>query len=1091
MVSVVELGTKVSAEMSAPVAFYKDEHCTRQILCSDARSGQFSCVVLEESRGSVRWARLSQFDFSVDVCFSRKFLTRGGDREFHAPHASIQNGSIDFADSAVWKNHPDIARALDQGFNQIVAESWRGSLSLSTTLTDSAEAPGLRTPQMGALHAISAHWTVKNGAAKVVLPTGTGKTEVMIAASLLSRELRTLVLVPSDALRTQVAEKYKKLGILREIGAVSPGAMNPVVGKLLRAPQDIESVHSLRASNVVVTTTQMLLGMDDQTLEEFLGWFGLVMFDEAHHVPAASWMRIQTRTERRAKKLLLTATPYRNDGKRVSGELIYQFPLRLAQAQGYFERISVTKVDEGDGRLADEAIARAAVEALRRDDARGYTHLILAKARSIEHANLLFSLYESSYPELNPVALHTGVGVVARREAITGLRAFSHRVVVCVDMLGEGFDLPNLKIAAMHDLHRSLPITLQFIGRFTRAAQHVGGATVVFNVAEPMALTAVAELFSEDADWNELIPELSAHAVKSEIDLEEFVSRMRAASSSEECIFDLALLHPKAAVSIYKASEFLPERFAGGLTRSSKIHQSWISDERDVLIFITKEQTYPDWSITKDATGFEWGLCLLAHDSENNLIYTHSTSSAVNVSRVVRAVSNENSTLVSGEKMFRVFDGLHRAVFYNVGLYRRGNVRFQMLVGMDIGDHVSTAIQAGSAKSNIFANGFAEGKQVSIGASFKGRIWTMANLSIPDWIEWAKKLAAKVVNDQIATDTILRYALIPREVARRPDTPVFACLPPLELIPGDYVGDRKISVDGDAAAYSQADINFEVSSFEEDSVTIALAVGEHASSYRLTWAGGFAVRHIDGPDIRLLIQANSIRMDEFLGEHAPALLLNDGSELVGKFHFVHPTPYPYVFSPDSIRPIDWGSTPIRKESKWRSGRQRENSVQGHLIDMLVSKDGLIVFDDDDPGEAADVIALTENTETMEIVATLYHCKYSAGDAPGARVKDLYEVCGQAVKSSRLLHRLDGLLGHIERREGVLRGRPTRFEKGGLSDIKRLRRKFHQYRLRLDICVVQPGLSAGRLTPELSSILAAADGFVLEFTGKTLKVLGSH
>ncbi|WP_346763412.1 hypothetical protein [Escherichia sp. E4694] len=35
-------------------------------------------------------------------------------------------------------------------------------------------------------------------------------------------------------------------------------------------------------------------------------------------------------------------------------------------------------------------------------------------------------------------------------------------------MLGEGYDLPNLKIAALHDHHKSLAVTLQFIGRFTR-----------------------------------------------------------------------------------------------------------------------------------------------------------------------------------------------------------------------------------------------------------------------------------------------------------------------------------------------------------------------------------------------------------------------------------------------------------------------------------------------------------------------------------------------------------------------------------------------------------------------------------------------
>ncbi len=58
-----------------------------------------------------------------------------------------------------------------------------------------------------------------------------------------------------------------------------------------------------------------------------------------------------------------------------------------------------------------------------------------------------------------------------------------HKIVVCVNMLGEGYDLPQLKIAAVHDERQSLPITLQFIGRFTRTASNLGAASFVTNIA--------------------------------------------------------------------------------------------------------------------------------------------------------------------------------------------------------------------------------------------------------------------------------------------------------------------------------------------------------------------------------------------------------------------------------------------------------------------------------------------------------------------------------------------------------------------------------------------------------------------------------
>ena len=50
-------------------------------------------------------------------------------------------------------------------------------------------------------------------------------------------------------------------------------------------------------------------------------------------------------------------------------------------------------------------------------------------------------------------------------------------IAVCVDMLGEGFDLPELKIAAFHDIRKILAVTLQLAGRFMRARPALGAAT--------------------------------------------------------------------------------------------------------------------------------------------------------------------------------------------------------------------------------------------------------------------------------------------------------------------------------------------------------------------------------------------------------------------------------------------------------------------------------------------------------------------------------------------------------------------------------------------------------------------------------------
>jgi superfamily II DNA or RNA helicase len=71
--------------------------------------------------------------------------------------------------------------------------------------------------------------------------------------------------------------------------------------------------------------------------------------------------------------------------------------------------------------------------------------------------------------------LHTGITSSKARDLVRRqIISKESRIVVCVDMLGEGFDLPELKIAAFHDIRKSLAVTLQLAGRFTRAREDLG-----------------------------------------------------------------------------------------------------------------------------------------------------------------------------------------------------------------------------------------------------------------------------------------------------------------------------------------------------------------------------------------------------------------------------------------------------------------------------------------------------------------------------------------------------------------------------------------------------------------------------------------
>lgn len=101
-------------------------------------------------------------------------------------------------------------------------------------------------------------------------------------------------------------------------------------------------------------------------------------------------------------------------------------------------------------------------------------------------------------------------GISNKKEILKSIKNGEHRIVVCVNMLGERFDLPQLKIAAVHDERQSLPITLQFIGRFTRTSNiKLGEASFDTNIAYSPIENELVALYQQDAAWNILLQKIS------------------------------------------------------------------------------------------------------------------------------------------------------------------------------------------------------------------------------------------------------------------------------------------------------------------------------------------------------------------------------------------------------------------------------------------------------------------------------------------------------------------------------------------------------------------------------------------------------
>src|SRR5690606_37039332 len=116
------------------------------------------------------------------------------------------------------------------------------------------------------------HLTNATDIANVVLPTGTGKTETMLSVLVANKCEKLLVTVPSDALRSQLANKFFDFGWLKKkdikgVSILDYQAMYPVVGVINSGFETIEELTVfIGKCNVVISTMNLLSGRSDEEI---------------------------------------------------------------------------------------------------------------------------------------------------------------------------------------------------------------------------------------------------------------------------------------------------------------------------------------------------------------------------------------------------------------------------------------------------------------------------------------------------------------------------------------------------------------------------------------------------------------------------------------------------------------------------------------------------------------------------------------------------------------------------------------------------------------------------------------------------------
>lgn len=991
-----------------------------------------------------------------------------------------------------WLKHP----LMNNDQADAIVVSWRGKFHF---LSEKTDGNGLRSPQLGALYAFLSEEQNPTDRKIVVMPTGTGKTETMLSMLIANRCRKVLVTVPSDALRSQLAEKFLTLGILKRFGIVDRDCPWPAVAVLCSNMQNISDWQTLmEKSNVIVSTMSLLSKLDDNVKRLFSENISHVFVDEAHHSEAQSWDDF-LQTFKKDKITLFTATPFRNDGKKLQGKYIYAFSLKDAQKQGYYKPIDFLPIREYNDKLADKKIAEKAVARLREDIESGHNHILMARCSTKQRAKDVFEYYRE-YEDLNPVVVYTGVP--EKKNIVERIKNKEHRIVVCVNMLGEGFDLPEMKIAAIHDTRQSLPVTLQFIGRFTRTSHDndLGSASVIVNLANKPIEEELQDLYAKDADWNLLLPRISDEATDDQIDFASFINSF---SNADDSIVSLQLLRPALSAYVYEVSTdtWIPSNWTKVFTPENYQYRfETINDNSDTLVLVLGGAQSVDFGNVAGINNVVWGMVIVHWivTPKYNHLYINTSLGGVDCDALAKVLFDDKVQRITGSQVFRVFGDVKRIAVQNFGGRKFGDISFKSYYGKEVEEGIKETERRELSKNNIFGTGYRNGDKVTIGCSVKGKIWSYMRGDIRMFCKWCKHMGNLIADETISDDIVLKNTLRISAINQLP-----------EVMP--------LGIDWDTDLYLYPEKRYvfvcDNNGYRLDQISIEL-IGdtlkpyidfrifneELDASYRITYSGDgeshchYRVEQLSGCTIGFTVgtkQYASITEYFNTDNNAPVIYFANGGILYAN-NYVLVEKEILPFDKEKLIALPWAGVDLSKESQ-DVIPYKTDSIQYYFSNYIKDEFDLL-YDDDYCGEIADLIGFKIEAKCIHV--HLFHLKYASGGVVSSQIKNFYEVCGQAEKCIkwRVTNKRNDFFEHLFRRETKRNGESTcsRILKGDKDLLEQMSTDTSWKKdLKFHVSIVQPALSKRESPEDILNLLGAVKTYLEDEASVDLNVYCSE
>lgn len=936
------------------------------------------------------------------------------------------------------------------------------------------EGEGLRNAQLGAIHAIAANYTIEeNGNAMIVMPTGSGKTTVLMMAPFVLRKSKVLIVTPSALVRGQIFDDYSNLRTLKRIGVFPKETSAPKVFEAKKLYSD-NQIEKIKEASVVIATHKVAVSISSESISTS---FDYIIIDEAHHVPAPSWQSILNNMPN-IPSLFVTATPFRLDRKDIKGKQIYNYPLYKAYRDGIFGEIIFHPIDEAPNK--DQLIALEAERVFLNDRNMDLDHYMMVRTDTKDKAKLLENLYRKS-TSLKLKRIDSSMTYRTVNQALNDLKSKKLDGIICVDMLGEGFDFPNLKIAAVHEPQKSLASTLQFIGRFARTnAENIGSAKFIAMKDENL-IVGNKKLYSNDIAWQEMIMNMSDETIEGEFQSKSILNNFTKPNSNGEAI-PIANIKPNFHAKVYEVSDFdINANFPEMLGIDDEIH---INHENNTIVGISKIYTKPLWYDGDIPFNKELGLYIVHYQEQTKLlfIYAHSKTEAT-YEAIAECFSNSFDKIPRNE-IHRVLEGLENYEFFNTGMqnrYTENGESYRIYAGSNTAASIDENTGRMLSAGHVFCKARKNGEDITIGYSSGSKIWSHIYLNIPEYISWCDRLGLKIYNDDIKVKTNTNYDKLPmgERIKKFESDVIFAflsdkCFNSPGIIFCNNREEKALITDVELEVCNVFDreISFKVKAFEQEELLQCNIQGIYKSSKSIFTC-------IDGK--------GKYSLEEYFAEH-PIIFKTARDTVYSGNEVLNGNVKLEKFDKSRIEVVDWDKLGVDTGLECGESKNPDKiSIQEGLKKYLEEDSSCThIFFDHGSGEVADFITFSEGVHQINI--NLYHCKSRTGKGFNSNLADVYEVAQQAIKCTKWLKNKVELQKKIGDRNRNTKN--SKFIRGSFASFKELMEMNKQ--MNVTVYIVQPGISFSKpMKEEYGTILSSANHFIMNSGRvKMLKILGS-